>query len=117
MIITTYNIRGLGGNPKFLSLKRFFTCNRPDLLCIQETMASAEKGCSYFLRIFPGWEVAALDSIGSSGGVLCIWNPRVCDFKAYSTSAGILLNGFFRGCDSKIKILNVYGPYKDREMF
>jgi len=117
MIITSYNIRGLGGNHKFLSLKRLFSSDCPDLLCIQETMAPADKACSYFLRLFPGWKVVALDAHGLSGGVLCIWNPRVCLFKAFSTVAGILLSGRIRGCESRVKILNVYGPYNERVAF
>lgn len=112
MIITTYNIRGLGGNPKFLSLKRLFADLRPDLLCIQETMATAERASSCFLRIFPRWEVAAIDASGLSGGSLCIWNPRVCALKAFQTSAGILLTGYIRGCSTKLKLLDVYGPYR-----
>jgi len=117
MIITTHNVRGLGGNPKFLSLKRLFTSLSPDILCIQETMAPADKACEYFQRMFPGWKVVAIGAEGLSGGVLCMWNPRNCDLEAFSTSAGILLRGFLRGCNSRIKIFNVYGPYRDREIF
>jgi len=80
-------------------------------------MASAEKACSFFLRLFPGWEVAAIGAGCLSGGVLCIWNPRVCDLKAFSTSVGILLTGVLRGCDTKVKLFNVYGPYREREVF
>jgi len=80
-------------------------------------MATAEKACSYFLHLFPGWEVAAIDAIGMSGGVLCIWNPMVCVLKAFSTLAGILLTGRLRGCNTNFKLLNVYGPYREREVF
>ena len=117
MIITTYNIRGLGGNPKFLALKRLFNSMCPDILCVQETMASADRACAYFQRMFPGWKVVAIGAVGLSGGVLCAWNPRVCDLKAFSSSAGILLKGVFRGCNTAVKIFNVYGPFRDREAF
>jgi len=117
MIITTFNMRGLGGNLKFLSLKRLFDRIRPDIICIQETMASADKACAYFQRLFPGWDVVAIDANGMSGGVLCGWNPKFCDFKAFSTSAGILVQGFMRGCDTLVKFFNIYGPFRDREVF
>jgi len=117
MIITTHNIRGLGGNPKFLALKRLFKGLCPDILCVQETMASADRACAYFQRMFPGWKVVAIGAVGLSGGVLCAWNPKVCDLKAFSSSAGILLKGVFRGCNTNVKIFNVYGPFRDREAF
>jgi len=117
MIITSHNIRGLGGNPKFLALKRLFYSLSPDILCIQETMTSADRACDYFQRMFPGWKVVAIGAVGLSGGVLCAWNPRVCDLEAFSSSAGILLKGVFRGCNTVVKIFNIYGPFIDREAF
>lgn len=83
---------------------------------IQETMSTAWKACHVFLKIFPGWEVSVMDALGHSGGLLCCWNPSSRDFRSYSTSAGILLTGCVRHIDEELMILNIYGPYRDREL-
>jgi len=117
MIITTFNIRGLGGGPKKCALRRLFSTVRPDLILIQETMAPAWRACHYFLNIFPGWEVSAVDSVGHSGGLLCIWNPSICNFASFSSVAGILLVGKVKGLEDTLKVYNIYGPFRDREPF
>ena len=58
-----------------------------------------------------------MDANGLSEGILCIWNPQICDLKAFSSTVGILLTGRLRGCDTKLKILNIYGPYHGRVAF
>jgi len=80
-------------------------------------MSVAWKACHYFLNIFPGWEVTATDFLGNSSGLMCIWNPSLCDFVSYSSSAAILLVGRIKGFEEEIRVHNVYGPYKDREHF
>jgi len=80
-------------------------------------MVEAQKACLYFLRLFPSWEVCALDATGRSGGLLCIWNPDVCDLAPLSLFSGILLVGRLKGFSEVVKILNIYGPYRDRAGF
>ena len=117
MIISTINLRGLGKSPKFPALRCLFSTIHPDLVLVQETMAKASKACNYFLRLFPGWEVCVVDAVGRSGGLLCIWNPDVCDLSPFSLRSGILLVGRLKGCSEIIKIINIYGPFRDREGF
>jgi len=105
------------GGPKFNSPHRLFSVLKPDMVFIQETMTTAWKACKVFLKLFPGWEVIATDALGRSNGLLCIWNPSICDFKSYVPAAGILLIGRIKGIEEELKLLNVYGPYRDREPF
>lgn len=117
MILFSFNIRGLGDDPKFLALKCVFAVIKPDIVFIQETMADSAKACHCFLKIFPGWEVCVVDYQGHSGGLLCIWNPYVVYFVSYSSFAGIILEGNIKGFDERVVFLNCYSPYKDQEPF
>jgi len=117
MIITYFNMRGLGGGSKFTSLKRLFSVIKSDMVFIQETMSEAKKSCSYFLKLFHGWEVCAIDAVGNSGGLFSICNMRICDMLAFSSTVGILLDGRLKGYDKPIRLINCYGPYRDKETF
>jgi hypothetical protein len=59
----------------------------------------------------------ALDPNGRSGGLLVGWNPTKAELYACGTSAGIFLEGRFKHSAEKVKLLNFYAPYKDRERF
>jgi len=83
------------------------------MVFIQETMAPAQKSCQYFLKLFPRWEVSAIDVVGLSGELLCAWNPSICDFLSYIMVAWILLIGHIKVIELELKLLNVYGPYSD----
>lgn len=58
-----------------------------------------------------------LDAQGHSGGLLAAWNLAKADLRSFATWAGLLLEGKFRGLDVPIRILNVYDPYNDRQVF
>jgi hypothetical protein len=51
------------------------------------------------------------------GGLLSGWNPTLAELDAFDTSAGIYLEGRFKQSTDKVKLLNCYAPYKDRELF
>jgi len=72
MIFTSLNLRGLGGSSKITTLRRIFALIHLDVVFIQETMSEAWKACQFFLNIFLGWEVSAIDATGRSIGLLCI---------------------------------------------
>jgi hypothetical protein len=59
----------------------------------------------------------ALDPNGRSGNLLVGWNPTLAEFCACGTSAGIFLEGRFKHSAEKVKLLNCYAPYKERESF
>jgi hypothetical protein len=58
-----------------------------------------------------------VDSKGLSGGLLSAWNPKKTNFDAFMTPAGILLDGFVKQLNKKLKLVNCYGPYANRQMF
>jgi exonuclease III len=117
MIVATLNVRGVGGYIKYLALKRFIELTKPDVLLLQETMVSATKARETIVKILPNWYSCGVDSTGLSGGLLTVWNPKKVDFNAYLTSAGIMLEGTVKDLDKKLKLINCYGPYLDREVF
>jgi hypothetical protein len=58
-----------------------------------------------------------VDSSGLSGGMLTAWNPRKDEFSAFLTPAGILLDGFVKDLDRRMKLINCYGPYWTKRLF
>ena len=117
MICTSYNIRGLAGATRCRALRHYLAGSETQVILLQETMVCAADAIKYFLMVRPNWRVAAIDANGLSGGILTAWNPAFGDFDAFVTVAGLLLDGFVRGFGEKISILNVYGPYRDRQTF
>jgi hypothetical protein len=51
MIVISLNVRGVGGAPKFLALKRLFDLVKPDIVMIQETMVDGNKAREVFSKI------------------------------------------------------------------
>jgi hypothetical protein len=117
MIILSFNIRGFGGPLKFSSLKEILKQINPDIVFLQETLVNDEKDKHLFLQCFPSRNVMALDPFGRLGGLLSGWNPTFVELYAFGTSAGIYLEGRFKQFVDKVKLLNCYAPYKDRELF
>ena len=117
MLILSLNVRGLGGKTKSLSLRSLFSSLKPDFILLQETMCSAPPALFAFSKILPSWEYCAISARGISGGLLSASNPSNTNCRAFQTYAGILLQASIRGMSFPIHILNVYGPYRDRECF
>ena len=70
-----------------------------------------------FSKILPSWEFCAVSAHGLSGGLLSAWNPAKAKCKAFHTCTGILIQAFIWGMLDPLHILNVYGLYRDRELF
>jgi hypothetical protein len=87
------------------------------VLLVQETMVCVAKAREIFVKLLPHWYFYGVDSSGHSGGMLTTWNPRKVEFSAFLTPAGILLEGFVKDLDRRMKLINCYGPYSDREVF
>jgi hypothetical protein len=75
------------------------------------------KDKSLFLQCLPMWNCVALDPNGHLGGLLSGWNPASAELCAFGTNAGILLEGRFKDSVDRVKLLNYYAPYKERECF
>jgi hypothetical protein len=70
-----------------------------------------------FSKLLPTWNLCGVDSLGLSGGLLSAWNPRRDDFSTFLTPAGILLDGLVKDLNKRLKLVNCYGPYGDRQEF
>jgi hypothetical protein len=117
MIVLSLNVRGVGGAPKFLSLKRLLELVKPDVFFVQETMVCGNKAREVFSKLLSQWKMCVVDSSGLSGGFLSSWNPNKDNFDAYLTPAGILLEGFVKDVNKNLKLVNCYGPYQNRHLF
>ena len=70
-----------------------------------------------FLQASPILGVLCYCATGLSGGLLSAWNPHKVRCRAFHNCARILLQASFRGLTYPLTILNIYGPYKNREPF
>ena len=61
MICISFNIRGLEGVPKYISLKRFVKSNKEYIYLFQEMMLTEIKACEYFMKILKYWEICVID--------------------------------------------------------
>ena len=111
------NVRGLGGKTKQCGLRSLFLSIRTDMILLQETMCSTFPTLLAFSKLLPSWEFCAISASGLSGGLLTAWNPHRVKCRAFQTCVGLLVQASFHGMSSPIAILNVYGPYRDRELF
>lgn len=80
-------------------------------------MVFASHAIEVFSRILPGWYFSAIYSYGMLGGLLTRWNPHTNSFKAFRTIGGLLIEGRFLNNNLDVAVLNIYGPYKDEEVF
>ena len=117
MKILSLNVRGLEGKTKHLCLRKLFLSLGPDMILLQETMCSTYPALHAFSKLLPSWEFCDSDASGLSGGLLTAWNPMHVKFWAFETCVGILVHAAFWGLPIPLAILNVYGPYRDRELF
>jgi hypothetical protein len=80
-------------------------------------MVCEAKAREFFVKLLPNWYFCGVDSSRLSGGMLTAWNPRKDEFSSFLTPAGILLDGLVKDLNKRLKLINCYGPYSDREVF
>ena len=80
-------------------------------------MCSTYPALHAFSKLLPNWEFCALSASGLSGSLLSTWNPHRVRCRAFATVVGILIKATFRVMPNPIDILNVYGPYRNRDSF
>ena len=117
MKILSLNVRGLGGKTKQISLRSLFLSLGLDMILLQETMCSSYPALHAFSKLLPTWEFCAISASGLSGGLLTAWNPHRVKYHVFETCAGILVKASFHDLSTPFSILNVYGPYRNRELF
>jgi exonuclease III len=117
MIFLSLNLRGTGGTLKTASYRRVLDKTRPDIIFLQETLVHSEKARNFMSTLRPSWYNCAVNSVGTSGGMLVSWDPNVFELDAFLTCGGILLTGFSIENKKEVSFLNVYGPCVERKRF
>jgi exonuclease III len=65
----------------------------------------------------PSWVSCAVNSVGTSGGLLVTWDPNIYDLIPHLTCGGILLTGRCIASQRELTLLNVYGPCSEQKSF
>ena len=78
MKLLSWNVRGLGRTGKCRKIKQVLKERKIDMALLQETKKEVVNS-KLVQSIWAGekMEFVSVDSIGSAGGLLCIWNPEV----------------------------------------
>ncbi|XP_028102796.1 uncharacterized protein LOC114302038 [Camellia sinensis] len=107
----SWNVKGLGKSEKRGRIRKLICDRRVDLLLLQETKkASISESEVRTLWGRSNMEFMAVDSKGTTWGLLCIWDPSLfqlkdcCCNRRFVLLSGTLLNSF------DCVILNVYTP-------
>ena len=75
MKVTCWNIRGLNSKGKQRYLKERLKIEKPQVMMIQETKVSRIKMPAIVHSFQPHFEVMAIDSRGTAGGIAILLNP------------------------------------------
>jgi hypothetical protein len=75
MILLTLNIRGVGGTPKCVSLRRLLSNLLLDIVFFQETLVEDHKSRAFVSTLRPNWMVCVVSLEGRSGGLCVAWDP------------------------------------------
>jgi len=78
MIVSSFNVRGLGGSLKKNKIKELIRNHGVDFMAIQETkLENVSPALSYKLWGSQNCNWAFLPSEGNSGGILSLWNNTI----------------------------------------
>ena len=77
MKILSINIRGLGAEPKKITLKRLITTMSPTVILLQETMTEGNKAARIVKECIKDWGMTSTDADGHSRGTLTAWSPAL----------------------------------------
>ena len=106
------NVRGLGGDNKAVWINRLKSVLGVSFIGLQETMScNVDDGVVSRLWGGLGLEFEKVDSVGNSGGLLSMWDPkflrkdRVLKGDNFLCVSGLLSDGLMR-----LNMVNVYAP-------
>ena len=117
MVSLSLNIRGTGGTLKSDSFRRVFDKTQPNIVFLQETLVSAQKSRSFMHAFRPHWFCCAVNSFGTSGGLLASWDPSIYTLVPSLTIGGLLLACFCLSSKREIALLNCYVPCVQKRRF
>ena len=116
-MLLSFNTWGLGGKTKNQHLRALIKSLGLDIILLQETICISSLTLLAFSKILPSQEFCVISASVISGDLLTAWNLHKVKCRAFQTCAGLLVQVCIRGMSTPISILNVYGPYRDREPF
>ncbi|XP_021986926.1 uncharacterized protein LOC110883502 [Helianthus annuus] len=112
MNILSFNVRGIRGGGKASWLKEIRKKNNIGSIALQETLA--ESVTMDVLDKFWGnrsFEYTCVDSIGHSGGIIWMWDPKVLKIDyVLKNMHFLLIRGSVVGSGNPINLLNIYAP-------
>jgi exonuclease III len=118
MKVLSFNCRGLANPAKKSSLKRLVVVVAPDVIFLQETMGVSELVVASLESLLPGWSFAVVDAKGRSGGLATGWSLKRCNCeRIWGFESGIGLNIFSVELGRSLMLVNIYGPYVDRQRY
>jgi hypothetical protein len=113
-----FQLSWVGEPIKKIVLRRLVDLNSPDVIMLQETLGVSETVVKALESLFPGWMFAAVDARGRSGGLATGWLKKTCNYESvWGFESGIGLTFFSSGMGRNVTIINVYGPYQDRQRY
>lgn len=114
----SFNCRGLASTPKKLALKRLFEVESPDIILLQETLGPAESITHALSSLSARWNFLATDASGRSGGLAIGYNPKSIRLDSSWGGHGFMGADIFSiDLGLTLRIVNIYGPYHQRENF
>lgn len=117
MKILSWNVRGLGRVDRRSSVKELLRLKRVDMVLLQETKRSSID-VSVVRSLWPidSLEFMVVDMDGSSGGLLCIWNPEVFSLQECCCSRSFILLAGIMQSSINCVVCNIYAPNDDLKM-
>ena len=116
MIMMTLNCRGLASKPKKLVVCRLVEDKHVDVLFLQDFMGNGQLFVVELKSMFKGWTFLSLDACGKYGGLLLGWRSRFSHLLNYwGVDSGLCASLFSFELNLDICVVNIYGPYIDKE--
>ncbi|XP_028057423.1 uncharacterized protein LOC114261349 [Camellia sinensis] len=111
MKITSWNVKGLGRKDKRGKVLKLVKDKKLDMLLLQETKKSnVDDLLVKSLWPFDFLQFLIVDSVGSAGSLLCVWNPGVFQMSECCSSRNFLLLSGIVKQSFECVIVNIYAP-------
>eukprot|EP01018_Ginkgo_biloba_P032610 Gb_14068 [translate_table: standard] len=68
-------------------------------------------------KLLFGWDFSALDADGFSGGLITGWSQNINLINVFAIHSGLCTEVFCKGLELAFTLLNVYGPYEEKQEF
>ena len=110
--ILFWNVRGINSQKKWDALREKISESACQVLCIQETKREMFDNI-YIKKFFPRYldKFAFSPSVGTSGGLLTVWNSSLFDGSVVQTNAYAVTVKLLCRLDNKnFHFTNIYGP-------